>query len=178
MRTLETLEREFALIPPLARHRGEIVNITLRKGGGVHDSVAEAEISVEDGVIGDRWAASPRRHRHSQITMMNAIVGRLIANADRPGWESGDNFQVALDLSEENLPPGSRLRLGTALLEITSAPHTGCKKFSARFGTEVLRWVNLETNLPLRLRGVHCEVIEGGRARVGDAVVVISRSQR
>ena len=85
---------------------------------------------------------------------------------------AGDNFLVTLDLSEAALPVGTRVRLGTALLEITPDPHTGCRKFNARFGVEALQWINFRAHRARRLRGVNCRVLADGFVSVGDAVVV------
>src|SRR5215510_10679832 len=99
MRDLETLEREFAQRPPPPRDRGEIRVICLRKGDGVHERAIEVEVTMEEGVVGDRWAKSASRQRHSQITLIGATVGELIANDRKAGFESGDNFHVTLDIS-------------------------------------------------------------------------------
>lgn len=173
MKTFETMERSWAAAPKAPRDKGAVTAICLRLGDGVHRSAAEVELTVDGGVTGDRWALAENRSRLSQVTLINSAVAELIGNEQRTGFDAGDNFHVTLDLTEENLPPGTRLWLGNALLEVTPKPHRGCKKFSARFGEEVLRWMNADENRALRLRGIHCEVIEGGTARVGDAVVVI-----
>jgi MOSC domain-containing protein YiiM len=167
MQTLEMLERGWVETPPLPRERGAIVAITVRKGNGVHETPQEIEIDVERGVRGDRWYG-PSAKRHSQVTLINATVASLIGSATA----SGDNFCVSLDLSEDNLPPGTELEIGSAVLAITAKPHRGCSKFCARFGEDVMSWVNLEHNLPLRLRGVHAEVIRSGVVKIGDPVLV------
>ena len=85
----------------------------------------------------------------------------------------GDNLVVNFDLGTQALPIGSRLRVGGALLEVTEKPHAGCKKFSARFGEEAMRWVNDERHAERKLRGINCRVIEAGSVRVGDAIEVV-----
>jgi MOSC domain-containing protein YiiM len=158
--------------PPVGH--GAVRFIGVRKGGGVHESPPSAVVTVEGGVLGDRWSAGSEPQRHSQITLMNATVGQLIAHGATPPYESGDNFYVDLDLSEAQVPAGSRIRLGPVLLEVTPQPHRGCARFRRRFGTDALRWVNGKERRHLRLRGVHCCVIEGGVVRVGDAAVVVA----
>jgi MOSC domain-containing protein YiiM len=124
-------------------------------------------VTVEGGLVGDRWARG-RRDLDAQITLMNVRVAELIGGPlDLPG----DNFQVDLDLSEEALPVGTRLRLGEALLEVSPAPHTGCKKFRERFGLDALTWVN--DHRDRRLRGMNCRVLEAGTVAVGDPVAVV-----
>jgi MOSC domain-containing protein YiiM len=105
---------------------------------------------------------------------MNATVAELVAAGRQPLHEAGDNLLVDLDIGYDNLPPGTRLRIGGALLEVTEAPHTGCSKFSERFGQDALRWVNWRHWRERRLRGVNARVVEGGSVRVGDAITRIA----
>jgi MOSC domain-containing protein YiiM len=105
------------------------------------------------------------------VTLMNVRVTELICADGQPLDLPGDNFLVDLDLSEEALPAGTRLRIGSALLEVSAEPHTGCKKFSARFGLDALLWVNEHRDR--RLRGMNCRVVEPGAVAVGDAVAVV-----
>ena len=133
---------------------------------GVHETPERVQVSVEDGVAGDRWAAG-RRDRDAQVTLMNVRVAELIGG---PLDLAGDNFQVDLDLSEEALPVGTQLRIGSALLEVSPAPHTGCRKFRERFGLDALKWAN--DHRDRRLRGMNCRVLEAGAVAVGDRVEV------
>ena len=149
---------------PAPRGGGTVRLICVRRDEGVHETPERAEVTVEDGLVGDRWGAG-RRDLDAQITLMNVRVTELIGGPlDLPG----DNFQVDLDLSEEALPVGTRLELGGAVLEVSPAPHTGCKKFKERFGLDALKWVN--DHKDLRLRGVNCRVVAGGTVAVGDSV--------
>ncbi len=176
MRSLDELQEALASAAPSPRDRGRIVTIGVRKGGEVHETPERVELSVPGGVMGDRWSLGAEPERHSQVTMMSATVCALIEHEQRRGTESGDNFYVALDLSIENLPPGTRLRLGTAVLRVTEEPHRGCSKFSARFGADALRWMNLPEHRSRRLRGIHLEVLEPGFASVGGEVDVLERA--
>ena len=151
---------------PAPRGGGTVRLICVRRDEGVHETPERAEVTVEDGLVGDRWGAG-RRDLDAQITLMNVRVTELIGGPlDLPG----DNFQVDLDLSEEALPVGTRLELGGAVLEVSPAPHTGCKKFKERFGLDALKWVN--DNRDRRLRGMNCRVLEAGTVAVGDPVEV------
>jgi MOSC domain-containing protein YiiM len=175
MRSYEDLEALWHGSPPAPRDRGAVRLIVLRKGGGVHETPARAELSPERGLHGDSWADDPERELDCQITLMNARAAELVAADTQPLHMPGDNFLVELELAEEALPAGTRLRLGTALLEVTAEPHLGCKKFSARFGADALRWVNHKDNRPRRLRGVNCRVLEGGVVAVGDLIERVDR---
>jgi MOSC domain-containing protein YiiM len=168
--TVEDFEAQWSSTEPPPRGSGTVRLICVRIDAGVHQTPDRAEVTVEEGLVGDRWAAGGR-DLDAQITLMNVRVARLVGEPlGCPLHLPGDNFQVDLDLSEEALPVGTRLRLGEALLEVSPAPHTGCKKFRERFGLEALTWVN--GNRDRRLRGMNCRVLEAGAVAVGDAVTV------
>jgi MOSC domain-containing protein YiiM len=176
MRTLEELERSWRALPPAPRGRGRVRAICVRKGNGVHETPPRVTLSEQGGVEGDRWAHSADRDPEAQVTLMAARVAELVASERTPFYGAGDNFYVDLDLAEDALPPGTRLRMGTAVLEVSSKPHTGCKKFRERFGVEALRWVNHELNRALRLRGINCRIVAAGLVSVGDEVTVLLAS--
>lgn len=172
MKTRAQLEAGWAATqaPPVGK--GTVQVICLRLGEGKHRTVSEAVVTVDGGLEGDRWAKGKERPLDAQVTLMNAAVADLIAHTGKAGYEAGDNLYVDLDLSEAALPVGTRLLVGTAVLEVTPEPHTGCKKFRARFGLEAVKWVNAVEHKVLRLRGVNCRVVEGGMVQVGDGVEV------
>lgn len=130
-------------------------------------------LDLEAGLVGDRWQASkrgrdPAGHLDMQITVMNARAAALVAQR-RERWPlAGDQLYLDLDLGNENLPPGTRLQLGEAVIEVTAVPHTGCQKFSARFGADATRFVNSRQGRQLNLRGINARVVKRGTVRVGD----------
>ena len=122
------------------------------------------------GLVGDRHAQHESAPPGTELTLMNARVIALIAG-DRERWPlAGDQLYVDLDLSPENLPPGTRLEVGSAVVEVTDVPHTGCAKFTERFGSAAIRFVNSPSGRALRLRGMHARVIEPGTVRPGDSI--------
>jgi hypothetical protein len=139
--------------------------------------LTEAVLDVEDGLVGDNWRArgsskTPDRSAHPdmQLNVMNARCAALVAQG-RDRWAlAGDQLYIDLDLSLANLPPGTRLEVGEAVIEVTSMPHTGCKKFQARFGADAMKFVNSKAGRELNLRGINARVVRGGVVRVGDAV--------
>lgn len=173
MRSFDDFERLWQAAGP-AGAAPAVRLICLRKGDGVHECPARARLSIEHGIEGDRWTDSANRDPESQVTLMNLRVAELVAADAAPLHAAGDNFLVDLDLAEAVLPAGTRLRLGSALLEITSKPHIGCKKFRERFGLEALRWVN--DDRPRRLRGVNCRVVAAGEVALGDAIEIVRPS--
>jgi hypothetical protein len=137
----------------------------------------EGVLDLEQGLVGDAWLArgSSRMpdgsaNPDAQVTVMNARLIALVAGP-RERWPlAGDQLYVDFDLSADNLPPGARLAVGSAVLEVTAEPHTGCAKFSARFGSAALRFINAPAGRQLRLRGLNARVVEPGVVRAGDAV--------
>lgn len=172
MRTFEELESLWQGSPPPPRDGGTLRLIVLRREAGVHETPSHATLSCERGLVGDRWENGTSRDVGRQVTLINALAAKLIA-ADKPLDLPGDNLVVDLDLSDEALPTGTRVRIGTAVLEVTPLPHTGCQKFSARFGQDALRWVNWKEHRNRRLRGINCRVVAAGTVRVGDTCRVL-----
>jgi MOSC domain-containing protein YiiM len=170
MLTFDELERRWAAMPPAPRNRGMLRHLVRRLGDGAHDEPAAVTLSVEHGLVGDRWSAGATPDPDSQVTVMSRAVAALIGEGVQPLHLPGDNLLVELDLGEDALPAGSRLRVGDALLEVTAKPHLGCEKFAARFGRDALRWVNATAHRARRLRGVNCRVVSGGTVAVGDVV--------
>ena len=137
----------------------------------------EAELNQDAGLVGDMWNVrfskrtpdgSPNPDQ--QLTLMNSRVISLLAQ-DKKRWPlAGDQLFVDLDLSADNLPAGTRLQIGTAIVEVTSQPHTGCDKFSARFGKDALVFVNGPAHRDLRMRGINARIVQPGTVKVGDVV--------
>jgi MOSC domain-containing protein YiiM len=167
--TADELESAWAGLPRAPRGRGSVRLICVRRGDSVHECPNRVLVTPERGVEGDRWVTGERPNLDAQVTLMNVRVVEFIRGDRLPLDTAGDNFLVDLELAEDALPPGTRLRIGTALLEVSPTPHTGCKKFSERFGLEALKWVNDHGDR--RLRGMNCRVVEPGWVAVGDDVV-------
>jgi MOSC domain-containing protein YiiM len=154
---------------------GVVELIVRRPAVDEREVVVEAVLDLEAGLVGDSWSSRGRSggraaNRDAQITVMNARAVALVAR-DRGRWPlAGDQLYVDLDLSSENLPPGSRVTIGSAVLEVTAEPHTGCKKFRDRFGMQALELFNSPEGRALSLRGINTRVVEPGVVRTGDAV--------
>jgi MOSC domain-containing protein YiiM len=138
----------------------------------------EGHLTLVEGLTGDNWLAKPsssspdgNAHPDKQLTVMNARCTALLAGDDPDDWAlAGDQLYVDLDIGVDNLPAGTRLAIGEAVIEITEPPHTGCHKFSARFGVDALRFVNSPEGKALRLRGANARVVVPGTVRRGDTV--------
>ena len=157
--------------------RGTVELIARRPAEDEREVLAEAVLDAEVGLVGDTWVArgsirttdgSPSLE--AQLTVMNARVAAAIAG-ERERWAlAGDQLYVDFDISRANLPAGTRVQIGTAVIEFSETPHTGCSKFSARFGVDALRFVNSLIGRELRLRGANCRVVVAGRVRTGDEI--------
>jgi MOSC domain-containing protein YiiM len=162
------------------RDRGRLESIIRRPASDEREVVPEAMLDRVVGLVGDDWIRRGSRSTadgsadpDAQLTLMSTRVLAAI-EPDRSRWPlAGDQLLVDLDLSVENLPAGTRLAIGAAVIEVTAKPHTGCAKFSARFGSDALRWINGPTGRELRMRGLNARVVRGGRVRVGDEITKV-----
>ena len=170
----ESLDVRLPDLRALGTAEGTLELIVVRPSEGERETPETAELTIEDGLVGDRWQAyveaDGRVHRDNQLTIASTHMLGLIAEPER--WPlAGDNLLVDMGLSKESLPVGSRLTIGdTVTVEISEEPHTGCAKFSARFGSDALKFINSPEGRELRLRGVNAHVIVPGTISTGDAV--------
>jgi len=168
-RKLIDLEAGLEQIRLSPKDEGRLELIVRRPIKGQREVLIEGELSLSGGLVGDCWK-NHDPHPDMQINIMNARAIGVIAG-DRQYWPpAGDQLFVDLDLSEANMPPGTRLALGSAILEITDKPHTGCSKFAARFGVEAAKFVNSPSGRALNLRGRNARVAKAGIVRGGDVV--------
>lgn len=136
-----------------------------------------ADLDIEVGLVGDTWQDRPsarsgdgKAHPDMQITIMNSRVANLVAQ-DKERWPlAGDQLFADIDLSAANMPPGTRISIGSAILVATDQPHTGCKKFAARFGADALKFISSPVGKELQLRGINCKVVQNGEIKPGDAI--------
>jgi hypothetical protein len=153
------------------RDAGRIELIVRRPATNEREVLAEAELDDGRGMVGDYWSGSEdTENPKTQLTLMNARAAALIAGPRERWGLAGDQLYVDLDLSYDNLPPGTRLSIGSAVIEITAEPHLGCGKFVARFGVDAAKFVNSAAGRELNLRGINARVLVGGVVRSGDLI--------
>ena len=175
--TLADLEAGLDDIRNSPKVQGVLDMIVSRPEEDAREVMALADLDPALGLVGDNWQDRPssrsadgKAHPDMQINMMNSRVIALVAQ-DKDRWQlAGNQLFVDLDLSAENVPPGTKIAIGSAILEATDQPHTGCKKFSARFGVDALKLVSSPTGKELQLRGICAKVVRGGEIRPGDLV--------
>ncbi|MGN6109872.1 MAG: MOSC domain-containing protein [Kofleriaceae bacterium] len=156
------------------RERGTVELIAIRPEIGARVVLDEATLDLVVGVVGDSWSTRRKRDREpnpeAQVTLMNARVIAALTH-DRDAWPlAGDQLYVDFDLGHDHVPPGTLLRVGTAVLRVSEHPHTGCAKFTERFGSAATRWVNSPEGRAACWRGINARVVEAGVVRRGDAI--------
>lgn len=173
----DELEAGLADILASPRDGGAVSMIVRRPGTDRREVLESGELDVAEGLVGDNWRSRGSRmtadgsaHPEMQLNLMNTRVISLVAGT-RERWAlAGDQFFVDLDLGKENLPAGTRLAMGSAIIEVTALPHLGCKKFTARFGLEAMKFVNSRRGKELCLRGINAKVVQPGRVDIGDTI--------
>jgi len=175
--TRDELEAGLDRIRQSPKDAGVLRMIVRRPGTEAREVLDEGTLDLTEGLIGDNWKDRGSRstpdglaNPEMQLNIMNARVIELLAK-EKDRWAlAGDQLFVDFDLSEANVPPGTRLAVGSAVIEVTAPPHTGCKKFSARFGSDAMEFVNSPEGKQLHLRGINAKVVQPGGIRVSDVV--------
>jgi MOSC domain-containing protein YiiM len=164
---------------------GTVALIVCRPAVDERVVLTEATLDPSCGLVGDNWLVrgSSRTPDKSadpdkQVTVMNSRAAQLVAGSPGRRKLAGDQLYLDLDISIDNLPAGTRLEIGTAVIEVSPKPHLGCPKFSARFGTEALRFVNSPAGRKLRLRGLNASIVVPGTIRTGDTVSKLPATDR
>lgn len=177
---MSELEASLGIIRQSPSEQGILKMIVRRPKIDEREVVNEAELNLEDGLVGDTWKmrgskVTPDGSANilAQITLMNMRMISLLAQDESRWVLAGDQLYVDFDLSADNLPIGTRIAIGSAILEVSAQPHTGCAKFSQRFGSDALKFVNSPEGKQLHLRGINTQVIQAGTIRVGDAVTKV-----
>jgi hypothetical protein len=156
---------------------GRVELVVARPAENERAVLAEGALDLAEGLVGDNWRSrgsssteDGSAHHDRQLNVINARLSAFVAvDPDRRAL-AGDQLHLEFDLSHANLPAGSRLALGSAVIEVTEPPHLGCEKFVARFGRDAMRFVNSPLGRELRLRGLNAKVVVAGTVRPGDEV--------
>lgn len=172
--TMQELEAALGHLREAPKDDGVLKLIVCRPNVDQRKEMDQAELDPIKGLIGDNWIVRPSSktpdgspHPEMQINIMNVRVTALVAQ-ERERWSlAGDQLYIDMDLSKENLPAGSRIQVGSAVLEVSPLPHTGCAKFVSRFGVDAMKFVNSDVGKELCLRGINAKVVQAGMVKVG-----------
>jgi MOSC domain-containing protein YiiM len=169
--SVEELRFELDHVRAAPADEGTLELIARRPAVGEREVLESVELDPEHGVVGDSWSTRGKRpNPKSQVAVMSSRAAAMITGA-RDRWAlAGDQLYVDLDLSGENLPPGTRLAIGSAVIEVSDLPHLGCAKFTARYGQEARDLVNSPEGVALNLRGINARIVTRGTVRRGDPV--------
>jgi hypothetical protein len=183
--TMEELEAALDHLRGAPKDEGVVKLIVRRPQVDEREVIDEAELDPVGGLIGDSWIRRGSRrtldgspHPDMQINIMNARVTSLVAQELERWPLAGDQLYIDMDLSKENLPAGSRIAIGSAVLEVSPLPHTGCHKFVARFGLEAMQFVNSTVGKELCLRGINAKVVQGGVVKLGNKAKKLETDKR
>jgi hypothetical protein len=183
--TLAELEAALPTALQSPKDDGTLDLIVRRPAVGRRDVLDGGELDTATGLVGDTWTArrstrtddgSP--HPDMQINVMNSRVIALIAGEKTRWGLAGDQLYIDLDIGAENLPAGTRLAIGSAVIEVTAQPHTGCAKFMQRFGVDAMKFVNSPKGRQLHLRGINARVVVPGRIQTGDRIRKLRANER
>src|SRR5258705_8199051 len=171
--TMEVLEAGLDTVRQSPKTTGVLDLIVRRPGIGEREVLQQGELNIVEGLAGDTWCArgssltaDGASHIDTQLNVMNSRAVALVAqHKDR--WKlAGDQLFIDMDLSAENLPPGTQLQLGSAVIAVTDQPHTGCRKFVARFGKDAMKLGNSPIGRQTNLRGINYKIVEPRVIRV------------
>ena len=179
--TMPELEEALDHLRAAPKNDGLVELIVRRPRVDHREVLDQAELDPVKGLIGDNWSVRPSSktpdgspHPEMQINIINSRVAALVAQ-EKERWQlAGDQLYIDMDLSKENLPAGAQFAIGSAVLEVSALPHTGCHKFVARFGAEAMKFVNSPVGRELCLRGINAKIVKGGVIQVGQTARKIS----
>lgn len=175
--SMTELKASMQYIHQSPKDNGVLKMIVRRPGTDEREMIERGELDLSEGLLGDNWKIRGSKHTtdgsanlDTQITIMNSRTIELVAQSEKRWSLAGDQLYIDLDLSDDNIPPGTCLAIGSAVIEVAAIPHTGCKKFSSRFGVDAMKFVNSPEGKRLHLRGVNARVVQAGVIHVGDVV--------
>lgn len=183
-----TLDVCMAAMPDILaapKDNAPIRSLCLRPGIGQRQFVDSLTMTVSEGIPGDRWLTNPWRKLADgspdpeiQVSILPTRVCDLVWREGDRAPHPGDPIVADMDMGVDNLPPGSLIQAGSAVLEVSAIFNTACVKWRNRYGLESFRWINMDDHPRHRLRGILCAVREGGTVTRTDPLKILCRATR
>ena len=154
-----------------------IRGLCLRPALGQRVFPERISMTKAQGIPGERWATTPWMRLADgspdpriQVSILQSRVMDLVWQ-DRNQPHPGDPIVADLEMSEANLPVGTLLQAGTAVLRVSDVWNDPCAKWKVRYGTDAYDWVRSSPHL--RLRGILCAVEVDGEVGLADRLQVL-----
>lgn len=151
--------------------------LCFRPDYGVRSFPDRIQVSVARGIEGERWLRDPwlklpdgRPDPRIQISVLPKRVADLCWRNRDVSPHPGDTLIADLDMTSANMPVGTRLQVGSAVIEVSDVFNNGCAKWYAQYGADSVKWINHRPHRPLRLRGILCRVVVDGEIRKSDLI--------
>jgi hypothetical protein len=175
--TTAEIEEQMPFVTASPKDHGIVELIVRRPAENEREELETGELDIDKGLVGDVWLEDDG-DRETQLTIMNSRIASILAQDDERRKLAGDQLFVDIELTDENLPCGTQISIGDAIVEVTKVPHNGCKKFVERFGLDAMRFVNSEVGKKYHLRGIYVKVVKAGTIKRGDVVSKVSVFQQ
>lgn len=173
---INELEAGLEVIRQSPKDGGMLDLIVCCSQNGKLEEFDQAALDPVMGLVGDdrqqrrnHTALDDKTHPDRQLSIMNSRVIALIADHPERWKLCDDQLYFDMDLSVDNLPAGTQLSIGSAIIEVTSVSHRGGEKFAANFGVDAMHFVDSELGKQLNLRGINAKVVKPGTICVGDS---------
>jgi len=149
-----------------------VAQLCFRPDYGLRTFPERLVLTRAGGIPGERWAKAPWMRLADgapdpriQVSILPARIRDLVCG-DR--LHPGDPVIADIDVTHANMPVGTLLQLGTAVVRVSDAFNDACVKWKVRYGVEAKEWVVAHPEL--RLRGILCSIEQDGEVRLGDVI--------
>lgn len=180
--TLLELDQCWQKIPTASGIHGRVIQVCVRPEMDQRAFPEVLQLSPDRGAIGDRWERRTwkylpdgRPDPRVQVALMNIRMLEFVQSLTGSRHHPGDTLIVDFDLSEDNLPTGAHLQIGSAVVEISNVVNDACAKFARHYGEDVFAWFRDSSRRAWRLRGAFGRVVVEGEVRAGDPVTIRDR---
>lgn len=177
MITRAVLDAALPFVLAAPRDDAPIALLCTRPALGQRAFPASIRLTKAEGIPGERWLTQSwlrlpdgRPDPRNQVSLLPSRVMDIAWQNRDTAPHPGDPIVADLDMTEANLPVGTLIGVGSAVLRVSDVPNLGCVKWKVRYGSDALAWVAADP--ALRLRGVLCSVEQDGEVTLNDRLQV------